>query len=292
VNLHLPLLGVTGNIIHPERTMTNKIQRTFMLGGAAVVALTVFTSNVRSAAAITMRGATSVTTNMGSLSGASFLSGVDSAPGNMIDRALYVPYTNGVTDQAPYLNLSASNLGSLHTDRSSKEWFSAAGVTSGNVTFNLGAVYNVANVVLWNEDTFGIRDFDIFASNNASFASATNLGSFRAFNQFVTDSTAPQFIEQGRIFGFTPTAAQFIRLVIKNTYGYDAPNRDFPSAPRTADREAACSLPTPSSNPLGYCAASIGEVAFGVTDVPTPALLPGLIGLGVTAWRKRRQLAE
>jgi hypothetical protein len=41
----------------------------------------------------------------------------------------------------------------------------------------------------------------------------------------------------------------------------------------------------------GQSFASVSFVRNQHNQVPTPALLPGLIGLGVTAWRKRRQAA-
>ncbi len=264
--------------------MTINFQRKFMLGGAAALALTVSMGHAPSASAITMRGATSVTTNMGNLGADVLPSGV-SSPNSMIDRkGLLRAYING-EDQASYLTLgtTVSELGSLHSDNTAREWFADKDVTTGRIDFDLGAAFNVANVVIWNEDVFGIKDFDVFASNNAGFTGATNLGSFTAANQPVSGSTLPQFVEQGKVYGFTPTAAQFIRLVVKSTYDYESPNRDVFNIPNLAL--------TP-----GFRSASIGEVAFGIADVPppaipTPALLPGLIGLGATAWRKRRQLA-
>jgi CHRD domain len=35
-----------------------------------------------------------------------------------------------------------------------------------------------------------------------------------------------------------------------------------------------------------------GEIRGFLTPIPTPALLPGLIGMGVATWRKRRSVAE
>ncbi len=35
-----------------------------------------------------------------------------------------------------------------------------------------------------------------------------------------------------------------------------------------------------------------GESGVGVGTVPTPAMLPGLIGMGIAAWRKKKQQAE
>jgi hypothetical protein len=261
--------------------MTFNSQRKFMLGGVAVLALTVFSGSAQSASAATMRGATSVTTNMGNL-GADVLPSGASSPNSMIDKAgLYRPYTNG-QNQASYLNVidgDESTYGALHSDSARREWFSAQNVTTGNIDFNLGNTYTIENVVIWNEDVFGIKDFNVFASNNAAFTGATNLGAFTARPQAVSGVRSPQFIEEGKIYGFTPTAAQFIRLVVRSTYDYETPNRDILNNPDIA------------TNP-GFRSASIGEVAFGETDkVPTPALLPGLIGLGATAWRKRRQLA-
>jgi hypothetical protein len=260
--------------------MTNQFQRTFMLGGAAVVALTVFTSNVRSASAasIVMQGAQSVTTDMGNLDQSAFADNLASTPSAMIDRDLgktttsanvEMSYVNG-EDQATYLAKGAKGW-----DGHSSEWFSAANKTSGNIDFNLGNSFSVANVVIWNEDIFGIKNFDIWASDNSGFAGATKFLGYTAVNQAVSGSPIASYLETAQVFDIAPTTAQFIRLVINDTYPYSGRNRDTRAGIRRPP----------------YQTASIGEVAFGVKEkgVPTPALLPGLIGLGATAWRKRRQ---
>lgn len=256
--------------------MKKPSQHKLMLCGAAVTALTVFISTAPSASAgtIKMQGAESVTTDMGQLryipvgGGAPRLA---PAVEKLIDKqGLYRAYTNG-EDQADYL---ARPSDSLHTDRLEQEWFSSSNRTRGNITFDLGSVFNVANVLTWNEDTFGIKDFNVFASTNG--ADFNFVKSFTAKNEPVSPfGTSPLYREEAEIHAFdSSVSARFIRLVIQNAYGYESPNRDYATATN-----------------LGYRTASLGEVAFGVKEkgVPTPALLPGLIGLGATAWRKRRQ---
>jgi hypothetical protein len=258
--------------------MKKPSQHKLMLCGVAVTALTVLISTASSASAATvMQGAVGVKTDMGSLPGTSFPSGVGSAPGNMISKDLGIttpsanvekPYANG-EDQTTYLAKGAKGW-----DGVSEEWFSAANVTSGNIDFDLGKLFNVANVVIWNEDVFGVKNFDIWASDNSGFAGATKFMGYTAANQAVSGSSIASYLETAQVFNITPTVAQFIRLVIKDAYSYESPNRDGITS-------------------VGFQSASIGEVAFGVNvpAAPTPALLPGLIGLGATAWRKRRQLA-
>ncbi|MBU6230986.1 MAG: choice-of-anchor C family protein [Cyanobacteria bacterium REEB459] len=47
-----------------------------------------------------------------------------------------------------------------------------------------------------------------------------------------------------------------------------------------------------TNSPYGPALDNVRVSTDGVTSVPTPALLPGLIGMGVAAWRRRRAEAQ
>ncbi|NJN48413.1 MAG: hypothetical protein HC808_20305, partial [Candidatus Competibacteraceae bacterium] len=184
-----------------------------------------------------------------------FSSGGASNINSVIDKVgLYRAYTNG-EDQASYLaNNTNANPDALHSDRQSREWFASAGTTTGDVDFDLGGVFSIANVVLWNEDVFGIKEFDILAGNNADLSDLTYVNSFIAADQAVSPLNVPSFVEQAQVFDLGSTiSARYIRLLIGSAYPYEAPNRDNVADP-------------------GFRSASIGEVAFGVVDpIPTPS---------------------
>jgi hypothetical protein len=266
--------------------MTNQIQRKFMLGGAAALALTVFMGHAPSASAATivMQGASSVSFN--TLGEFQDSDGILAASRAIDQGGLNVKYNQGgtINAQAAYLGLNPK-----HTDSTSQEWFSLNNNSVGFIDFDLGANYDLRNLVLWNEDFAGIKDFTVFTSRNSDFIGFDIAGSFTANNVPVSaPGAARDFIEPAQVFNFEASDAglnaRYVSLFIASVWNNDLNNRDV-------------NFRVPQSQ-LGSLA-SIGEIAFGrnlragetITDVPTPALLPGLIGLGATAWRKRRQLA-
>ena len=202
---------------------------------------------VGNAHAITMQGASSVSTDMGEYS-PSF--GVT----NMINQSgLSQTYTNGQL-QSDYLSSNP-----LHSLLLVNEWVSNI-VTSGNIDFDLGGVFNVHNIMLWNGESQGIQDFSLIASKDSTFNTQTFLGNFTATNN-------PGALDYGHdLFSFAPTEAQYIRLQVLNTY-------DF--------------------------VGTIGEVAFGVTPsqgVPEPTtttMLGFLVAGGIgTAMKKKLTSAK
>jgi hypothetical protein len=266
--------------------MTTQIQRKFMLSGFAALALTAFVGNAPSASAATivMQGASSVSFNtMGEFQDSD---GVLAASRAINQGGLNIKYNQGgtINSQAAYLGLTPK-----HTDSTSEEWFSQNNNSVGFIDFDLGASYDLRNLVLWNEDFAGIKDFSVFTSNDVNFNGFNPAGSFTAANVAIAAPGASRnFIESAQVFNLSAsdagTSARYVSLFISSVWANELNNRDVNF--RT------------SQSQLGSLA-SIGEIAFGrnlragetITDVPTPALLPGLIGLGATAWRKRRQLA-
>ncbi|HIK44195.1 MAG TPA: PTPA-CTERM sorting domain-containing protein [Leptolyngbyaceae cyanobacterium M65_K2018_010] len=69
----------------------------------------------------------------------------------------------------------------------------------------------------------------------------------------------------------------------------------------TGPRTFSWAIPTAGTYTLGFGVINVGDNLFGSTlvvddvsstPIPTPALLPGLIGMGVAAWRKRQGEVE
>jgi hypothetical protein len=167
-------------------------------------------------------------------------------------NSLSIGYTSGVTDFDSYI-------ASIPTDLccdSSSAW-AAIGFTSANMTYDLGGIFTIESMALWNRGLAaqGIRDFRLLVAPTAEFLTPTILGDFTAtaiVPGTVGDAVRPE------VFTFAPTSAAFVRLSIFNMHG--------------------------------PCCVSFAEVAFERTPVPEPAtsvlLLSGLVMVGL-AKRKR-----
>jgi hypothetical protein len=99
---------------------------------------------------------------------------------NLINQSgLSAGFISGTTDFSTYLagtptHLNPSSLGN-------GGWASQSGTTSGTIVFDLGAVYTLHRMALWNdEDSQAIGGFALVISNDLSFATSTSLGSFSA----------------------------------------------------------------------------------------------------------------
>ena len=155
--------------------------------------------------------------------------------------------------------MSPLSLTAIHARTNpSNSWASTSGTTTGTINFNLGGQYNLAGFSVWNfngNNAIGTKDVNISTSlDNISYTALNGAPTQFAIGAFA----APESPEQ---FAFAPTLAQYVRFNILSNYGN-------------------------SFNTTG-----LSEVQFDgtpATAVPTPALLPGLIGLGVAALRKRK----
>jgi hypothetical protein len=183
-----------------------------------------------------------VTSNVATRSGFSLASLTDQS-------GLSSNYTSGITDFDSYLGTNPTHNGG----DAANDWGTNNNVTAAQLNFDLGGSISIQTLALWNRGGGGqgIRNFTIFASDDSSFSSSTNLGSYTATEVLGTGSaTLP---EQ---FVFTPTTARYFRLDIQNGY---------------------------SSVLL-----SLGEVTFEQTvPEPSSALLFGLAALGLSARRRR-----
>jgi len=206
---------------------------------AGVISLLIGT---QSSQALTILGASSVSTNMGEGFG---------PVSNIINQSgLSAGYTNG-EDLNTYLATNPT-----HTNFfSGFEWYSDQPITSGNVDFDLGSVFSVANVIIWNEEFQGVNQFRIITASLPDFSDSVDQGLFIAPNN-------PDGFSYGASpFTFSSSSARYVRLAILTSY-----------------------------NDLEINTAALGEVAFGVDlqAVPfefSPAL--GIAILGVAGLAKK-----
>lgn len=166
---------------------------------------------------------------------------------NAINQSgLTINFTSGVTGFDPYI---ASN--PIHTNFSqSMEWFAATGETSETLDLDLGSTINLGLLVLWNEETYGVGNVEVFSSTDATFTSMTSLGSFSPIDN-------PLGTYPAEVFDMTDASTRYVRMTFTSVSG---------------------------SVPI-----SVGEIAFG-TAVPEPssAALLGLVSLGLLFRRSRR----
>ncbi len=157
-------------------------------------------------AAPVMVGATSVSSSAPAYENNSIY-----APINVINQSgLSTGYTSGVTDAAGYL---ASN--PTHGADAGSFWNAELGSTAGTLTFDLGGLWDVQQLVLWNRVPrgFGIRGFSIELATDASFADAKVVGAFIAAQGSEFQTTTP-----AQVFSFAKTSAAYARVNVANSY--------------------------------------------------------------------------
>lgn len=158
-------------------------------------------------------------------------------------------YTAGVTDFDTYIATNPT-----HTNIfSGFEWFSNSGTSSASVTYNLGGVFLIDALALWNEEVSGIGLLNLlYSTDGANFTTLAN---------GLTPFDNPAGAYPAEVFAFGAVSAQYIRFDMSNC---------------------------PQEDPGSFEACAIGEVAFrqgsGRQAVPEPASLAllglGLVGLG------------
>ena len=172
-------------------------------------------------------------------------------------------YTSGVTDFDTYIasnplhawDFSVVDMGTTYY----YEWFSNFGTTTATVSYDLGEVYQLHGMALWNEDGNGIGKLNILGSLDG--VTWTTLGSG------LTPTNHTEGQDYGAdVFSWGTTEVRYVKL-----------------------EASQC----PSSGTWVGC--SVGEVAFNATPVPEASSVAmaglGLAVVGAVATRRRRQQA-
>jgi len=167
---------------------------------------------------------------------------------------LNTPYTSGVTDFDTYLATEAGHTSVFN----GFEWFSNNGTTTATVTYDLGGVFSIDAVALWNEEAAGIGTLALLGStDNVTFSTL-------ALGLSPTDwPTHPTTYFADR-FDIAATSLRYIRFVATNC----------------------------PQQPHDFNSCAIGEVAFRQASVPEPTTL-ALMGLGLAGigYHRKRKAA-
>lgn len=179
--------------------------------------------------------------------------------GNTIDQSgLSAGFLSGVTNFDAYL---AGN--PTHTLAAlDNEWFTIEGVTSATVNYDLGDVYLIDRLALWNEEFSGVGLLGISISLD-------NINYTTVASGIMPVDSSPDGLDYGaQIFDFGLSSARYIQFDVSG-------------------------CPQPDGSPRLFC--GIGEVAFS-SAVPVPAALwlfgSGLLGLVSIVKRKKASLKE
>ena len=167
-------------------------------------------------------------------------------------------YVSGVTNFNTYIATNPQHSLAF----AGNEWFSNAESTSASVTYDLGSIFGIDALALWNEDFAGIGTLNMFGSTNGIFFAA--LLGVNPTDGLNNANYGPQ------VFSFGAVNSRFLRFDMSNC----------PQAPG------------------GYNSCAIGEVAFrtaatGAVPEPGPwaMMLLGFCGMGLALRRRRRPAA-
>jgi hypothetical protein len=205
----------------------------------------------------TITGAFSVETDMG-------FSDQFSKIDNIIDQSgLLQPYNGNNFDD--YINNSSTKheFGYINQEWFSKD-FGESNVT-GEIIFNLGDIFYVDKLAIWNEDSHGLSTFQISTSVNKSDW-LTVTGVETATNNKINENYSAEVYEFN-----SSTLAQYVKISVLSVY----PN------PFIYGTNLDGSQYVITGDSLNV--ATLGEVAFSTTPVPEPTTLllfgTGLVGL-------------
>jgi hypothetical protein len=175
--------------------------------------------------------------------------------GNTIDQSgLDTTYISGVTDFDTYIGLDP-----IHTFlAANNEWFTATGVDTATLTFDLGSSLKLGRIALWNEEFSGFGTGRVSTSTD---------GTTYSFLGTINPVDSPAGLDYGaQVFSLGMTQARFVSLDVSD-------------------------CPQPDGNPQILC--GLGEIAFEslpTTPIPVPGALPLILGgLGALGYVGRRR---
>ncbi len=123
---------------------------------------------------------------------------------NTIDQSgLSAGFTSGVTDFDAYFGSPTHAM-----QFSNNEWWARNGVNRGTIIYDLGDVYTLDRLALWNEDAMGIASFELYTSLSSDFSSFIDHGTFQpSDNAYAVDYEAD-------IFNMIVGNARYVKLVM------------------------------------------------------------------------------
>ena len=208
----------------------------------------------------------STTANAGTIIGAQSAVINEGGPGfgsindTFNQAGLSAGYTGGVTDFASYIASKPTHTVTF----GGFEWFSNTGLDTASVTYDLGKLYNLSALALWNEESSGIGLLALFGSSDGNTFSS--IGSFSPADN---PDNAPYLAQ---VFNITSTQSRYVRF-------------DMSGCPQ---------------QPSAFVACAIGEVAFDATAanaVPEPSTWAmmlvgfGMVGAGMRYQRRSNKVA-
>jgi hypothetical protein len=240
--------------------------RSVQFSGAAATLIGIGTiSNDDTARVGTILQPTSVTTTMGSF-------GAPWAATKMIDKSgLSVSYTSNVTNFDTYIAGNPTHSHNAHqiTPADAQAWASSNNVLTGTITFNLGSLFVVESMALWNRIDAGIGGFTLLADADGDFTSGAVT--------VLSNRSALLGRSGAQVYGFIPTPAQYLRLqVLSDAHSFPfvsineiAFEGDQLAADATPPTSLITALPPNSSSlviPITVTGSDVGPLVSGVKE--------------------------
>lgn len=161
-------------------------------------------------------------------------------------------YISGVTDFNSYI---ATN--PLHSFAfSGNEWFSSINNNSSIVTFDLGSIFTLDALALWNEDASGIGTLSLLGSSDGALFNA--LGVFSPTNNEVNRDYGPQ------VFTFAASAVRFVQFNMTDCPQPGQPSFNGCAIGEVAFRAAAVNGAVPEPTTWALMLLGFGAVGFGM----------------------------
>lgn len=124
-------------------------------------------------------------------------------------------YTSGVTDFASYVAADP-----LHLQNSTPPNFAYTSTAAPfNVDYALGGTHSVNQLVLWNypfANSAGLKQFEVYTSNDSAFATEILVGSFEAQDDGFSNGF--QNISHAQVFDLADTNAAYVRIRALSNY--------------------------------------------------------------------------